>query len=332
MIRSTILTGIMTLAIIFFAGCSGHDNRSPNEPSTKDIYSMRIGANAIEKNKVNIVALSKENTMTFQFLKDFDSASFFDYLATEIELVNASSGCGYVFTNTDFVNNGNISTANNEYGGVATYTATDSLSSVYIPGGGSFNVSPGDKLVAKVGFIGVKFTDGTDTLLRDDELTIYCSADMFTRSVGTDDLDTGGVIESIKLGDFTLTDKDVNLIPLGSVREINVDFQPQLNPFKFKDLLDFRIVINNMFTNRSYIVERASLDENGEFYVVDYARGLVKYRLYQAMDKVIIGGIEFTPASPGDLIEIRIDYFNDEDIQENPLKWQNKRFRILFIS
>ena len=332
MIRSTILTGIITLAIFLLAGCSGHDhNNNPADPSSKDIFSLKIGTNTIEKNKANIIALGKESTMTFQFLKNMDSATFNTSMVAKIELVNATTGNGYLFTNTDIVNNGIISISNNDFGGVVTYSSSHPLDYVAAPGGG-FSASPGDKIMVYVDYLGTKFTDGSQTFLRDDQLTIYNSADVFQRQVGTDDLDTGGVIQSIKLGDFTLTDKDVNLIPLDNVQEINVDFAPQLNPYKFKDLLDFRIVINNMFSNTSYIVERASLDENGDLYVIDYARGIVKYRLNHSMRTVLINGIEFTPASPGDLIEIRIDYFNDEDVQENPLKWQNKRFRIFYIS
>jgi hypothetical protein len=50
------------------------------------------------------------------------------------------------------------------------------------------------------------------------------------------------------------------------------------------------------------------------------------------MPILTLNGLTLTTAVPGDLIEVNIDFFNDEDIYENDLSWQNKKFRIFYAS
>jgi len=335
MIRCTYFAGITAFLIILMSGCGGGGSSTDNPIDISDdtLYEVRIGGEVLDPVEPNIIPLSKVNTVQFQFLKKFHPFTFQNSIRVLVGLSDVSSGWFYDFTEADIGNNGLVSFRNNEYGSVVTYTSNQSLDHMKKAGGNIGNhVYPGDKLNIDVGFLRAQYDDSTQVILKKDKITLYCSRDVFERPVAVDDMDSGGFIQSIQLGDYPITDKKINIIPLDQVYEINVDFNTQLNPYTFTDLLDFRIIINNYYDNTSYIIERSNLEENGEIFIVDYVYGKVKLRLYKPITILTLNGVAQTPSQPGDLIEVSIDFLSGEDIFENEFKFENKKFRIFHSS
>ena len=336
MIRCTFFAGITALLITLMSGCGGGGSSTDNPIDISDdtLYEVRIGGEVLDPIEPNIVPLSKVNTIQFQFLKKFHPFTFQNSVRVLVELADVSHCWAYDFTEADITNNGLVSFRNNEWGSVVTYTSNQPFASMIKSGGLTGNhVYPGDKLNIDVGFLRAQYDDTTQVVLKKDKIALYCSRDVYERPVSVDDMNSDGFIQSIKLGDYLITDKKINIIPLDQVYEINVDFNTQLNPYTFKDLLDFRIIINNYYDNTSYIIERSNLEENGDVFIVDYVYGKVKLRLkYGPISHLILNGVEQTPSQPGDLIEVSIDFFSGEDIFENEFKFENKKFRIFHSS
>ena len=130
-------------------------------------------------------------------------------------------------------------------------------------------IHPGDEILINIGFFTFDYADTATFLLFSDNYRTCCAGDIFSRPVGEDDIDTEGFIESFKIGAVEISDQHLNLIPLDDVTDITLDFNCQINPYKFADLLDFRVVINNQFTNISYTMDTDTMFQNGEIYVVD---------------------------------------------------------------
>lgn len=342
MIRCKVLIGIATAIIIMTAGCGGGSDSTPSPISSETLHEVRVGNAVLDPAKPNLIPLSKTNTMRFQFLKEFNPSTYEDSLRLLVNIYDASNSWAYTFSTADLANNGTLALENNQYGGVVTFSAFrtfdylnyitwDEKKKIPVLMSGSF-VNPGDKIWLNVGFIKAEFEDESDMFLRKDNILVYYTRDVIERPVALDDIDTGGFIESVKFGEFVITDKDINILPLSQIFEITVDFNTQLNLYKFEDLLDFRIILNNLFQKTSYIIDRSNMSENGVLYVVDYVNGLVKYQLFNPMTTVKLNGVTQTPAQPGDVIEVKIDFLSGEDIYQESFGWEDKKFRVFYAS
>ncbi|MBU1024284.1 hypothetical protein KKB99_08395, partial [bacterium] len=242
-----------------------------------------------------------------------------------------------------------VSFENNEWGSLVTFSATHPLSYLLVPGYilvpdsdpavyefglvNDFEIWPGDNVELQVKFLRAEYENSKELMLFTDSYFTYCSNEVIERQVGSDDISSGGLIESVKIGQYELTDDDINLIPLMEVNDVTIDFNMQLNPFKFVDLLDMQIVLNNMFADYSYILDMDNIRENGEIFIVDYAEGIVRYVMPHSMTYLTVNGVVKDPiAIPGDVIQVQVDFIEGEDSQNNEFDIQNKKFRVFFMS
>ena len=347
MIQKKIVLGVTALLFIFLIGCNT-DAPAPPDPITHEtLFEYRIGNTVIDPEEMNLVSFSNENSMEFQFLKDFNHQSFRESVSVSVFIENLTSGWKNNLTNAEIFMNGSLSFSNNEYGSVVQYNAFHPFDYLMIldplglcpgetcPG---YFIDNGDEILVTVQFATANFEDSYPVSLMMDSFTCFASTETITRPVFPDDLDTGGFVESIKFSEYKIFDDRINVIPLGEVYDISLDFAAQLNPYKFVDMLDFRIVINNTSTNESFTLTKNVLAENGKIVIDDYVEGIVTFELENINNPAllhpatyfVLGGQEYFPATPGDLLEIEIDLFEGEDVLENEFKFQNKTFKLFY--
>lgn len=330
-----IVLGIM-VTIFIFAGCGSNPKDPPDLIGDETLHEIRFGTSTFHPEETNLVAYGKENQITFQFLKSISPKNVTETFGMNAFISNRTQGWTNIISTYDVWNNGSISIVDNEFGSVVYYNASHPLDMMLEPAGCSgfverYHIYPGDEILIDVGFFTFEYADTEPFLLFTDNYRTCCSADIFTRSVGADDIDTEGFIESFKIGSYEISDEHINLIPLGNMNDITIDFNCQINPYKFADLIDFKIVLNNQFSDISYSIDTDTMFQNGEIYVVDYVEGIVRFVMDHPMSYFMMENEMIYAALPGDLIEVWIDFFEAEDSQESEFIFQNKKFQIFYL-
>ena len=357
MTRAIVVLGVTAFLFIFAAGCGGSSNSTPAPITDDTLTEFRVGNAVFDPVGTNIFAFSRENRMSFKFSKPFNPKTFFETMSTKIFVENRTQRWENVLTTAELVYNGTVSVQGSGDGSEVIYSASHAFNYLMMPGGpNNYSISPGDELLIKVDYVTAKYEDDSTFLLWGDNFHAYCSREPYEKPVYKDDIDTGGLIESIKLGAYEITDEKVNLIPIATVGDITVDFLAQLNPNTFADVVNFKIIINNLSQHKSFVLGRLEMANNGTILMSDYVRGIVRYQMSHSMRYLVDGyviygtdadlreylGIAYSSESngyaieapliePGDLVEVQIDFFQGEDILENPFLFEQKKFTLFYI-
>ena len=339
MISTRIALWITAIVFITAVGCNGPTTKPPPKPIYDEIlHEIRIGSTVVDPMKVNLFSYNQETSVSFQLLERLSSKSFQDSLGVNILVRDQTWGWKKEIGTFDVFNNGTVSFENNEWGSLVTFSAAHPLSYLMVPLNWGelvpdYIIHPGDAVELQVKFLRAEFENSEEVMLFTDNYFTYCSNGILERQVGSDDLSSDGLIESVMIGQYVLTDDDINPIPLLEVNDITIDFNLQVNPFKFADLLNVQVVLNNVFADFSYIIDTDIMNENGQIYIVDYAEGIVRYVMPHSMTYITVNGVVQDPlALPGDVIQIQIDFIEAEDSQNNEFDIQRKKFRIFFMA
>lgn len=309
--------------IVILTGCTNPKNETVRDTT---LHEFRIGEVSMIPGEIQIVPYPEENKLYFQFLKHFDPIRLPDSLAASITIDNRTRNIKRSISAHEIMSNGSLVVHQNEYGSVVTYSSNTLFGKDPV-------ISPGDKVDIVVDFIAAEFDDGSKFFTSGDKFTTYCTRKYFTRSV--DNLDTDGIIEAIYVGQYKVTDEDINIISLSDVYDITLDFGFQLNPNTFVDDLKFRFVVNNITKGTSFVLDKSVVDENGRLYVKDGVRGIMSFILEHPATYFYLDGhrysLEEDPlAEPGDVLNIVIDIIEGKDILGNTFRVQNKRFQIFY--
>jgi hypothetical protein len=357
MTRAIVVLWVTAFLFIFAAGCSGGSNSTPVPITDDTLTEFRVGNAVFDPVGINIFAFGKENRMSFKFSKPFNSKTFLDSLSTKIIVNNRTQDWTNVLSTAKLMMNGGISLQDYGDGSEVIYSASHPFSYLMIPDNASaYKIFPGDEILIKVDYVTAKYEDDSTFLLWGDNFRAYCSREPYEKPVYKDDIGTEGLIESIKLGAYEITDQNINLVPIGSVGDITVDFLAQLNPNTFADIVNFKIVINNLSQHKSFVLGREEMANNGTILMSDYVRGIVRYQMKHSMryllDGYVIYGteadlmeylgnsyesdsngytVEAPLIEPGDLFEVQIDFFQGEDILENPFLFEQKKFTVFYL-
>jgi hypothetical protein len=329
-----IILGI-TILILILSGC-GRSKAPPDPVGDETLHEVRFGSAVFDPEATNLIAYGKENRISFQFLKNISPKNVDDSFSMSLLVHNNTRGWSNIVSTFDVWNNGSISIVDNELGSIAYYNANHPLDVLLEPLScdsfyEAYYIFPGDEVILDFKFFTFEYADQETFLLFSDTYRTCCASDIFSRPVGSDDIDSEGFIEGFRIGSYEISDEEINLIPLGDVFDITIDFNCQLNPYKFADLIDFRFVINNQYSNKSYTMGMDTMLENGSIYVVDYVQGVARFVMDHPMSYCFIDGQLVQTALPGDLVQIWIDFFEGEDSQENEFVFQNKKFRIFYL-
>jgi hypothetical protein len=360
MTRAIVVLGVTAFLFIFAAGCSGSSNTPPNPVADDTLTEFRLGNAVFDPVGTNIFAFGKENRMSFKFSKPFNPKTFFETMSTKILVENRTQGWENVLTTAELMFNGAISLQDYGDGSEVIYSANHPFNYLRIPNGSSsfvrYPIAPGDELLIKVDYVTAKYEDNSSFLLWDNNFHAYCSREPYERPVYKDDINTDGLIESIKFGSYVITDEMVNLIPIATIGDITVDFKSQLNPNIFADIVNFKIIINNLSQHKSFVLGRLEMANNGTILMSDYVRGIVRYQMNHSMRYLVDGyviygtdddlkeylgsayasdsygySVEAPLIEPGDLVEVQIDFFQGEDILENPFLFEQKKFTLFYL-
>ena len=222
-----IILGI-TILLFILSGCSSSKS-PPDSVGDETLHQIRFGSTVFDPEATNLIAYGKENRISFQFLKNISPKNADDEFGMSVIVHNNTQGWANVLSTYDVWNNGSISIVDNELGSIVYYNANHPLDLLMEPlGCGGFYpdyfISPGDEIILDVGFFTFQYADQETFLLFSDTYRTCCASDIFSVPVSADNIDTDGFIEGIRIGSYEISDEQINLIPLGDVFDITIDF------------------------------------------------------------------------------------------------------------
>lgn len=361
MTRAIVVLWVTAFLFMFAVGCSNGSDSTQGPISDDTLTEIRVGNAMFDPVGTNIFAFSKENRMSFKFSKLFETKTFFETMSTKIRVKNNTQGWENVLSTSELLNNGTVSLEFNGTTCEVVYSANHPFNYLMISDGDSdyydYPIYPGDDILINVEYVTAKYEDDSNFLLWGDTFHAYCSREPYERPLYPDNIDTDGLIESVRFGAYTITDEKVNLIPIAAVSDITVDFKAQLNPNTFAGIVNYKIVINNLSQHKSFVLGRVEMANNGQILISDYVRGIVRYQMNHSMRYLVDGyvvygtdadlqeylgdaydddsqgySVEAPLIEPGDLVEVQIDFFQGEDILQNPFLFEQKKFTIFYLS
>jgi hypothetical protein len=347
MSRFRIVLGVAALIFLVFmtSGCKSDlsdDNDDNNQYATDELlYEFRVGDTYIDPGKLTVIPYVVENKLNFQFLNDFSYDQLRSTLASSVIVENLSKGYRIAYSTEDVFAKGSFSIRDTDYGSQVIYSSQDTFADPLILEMSSPKyIFPGDLIKIEVDFLSAIFDDNEVFFLNNDTFYTCCSNTQFIEAYDND-LDTAGLIESFYMGGVKLSDEKLNVIPLEEVYDFTMDFNFQLNPFRFADVVDFRIVINNDSNGKSWVLGQNMLAENGQVIVIDNIRGVARYLMNHDATYFLLDGVGYNDdkpdhskllAQPGDILTVIIDYFEGEDVNKDEFRIQNKKFQLLYAN
>ncbi len=147
--------------------------------------------------------------------------------------------------------------------------------------------------------------------------------------VATDFNGSDPIVKEFRIGPYSISSGGTFNIPFENVDTFTFVLNGAVDPISFEQFLDVKITATNIDSGSTVIFTSTHMKENGVFEISPSQR-TVEYRMQHTMEQLWVGGTPSTFITPGDRIEVTVDYVVGKDVFGDWFAFQMDKFWLVY--